>query len=537
MANQQGFSLSEGGGGVEKLLAHYNREKLWHERADGTRELRYAHYHNLTQRGTVQAYNHSEIDPERTALNYNLAPEREGGQQAFIERRLGEIYVHKSALKNGLVDWVVTLPDMEQYRGREREFFSESYRALADKYGVENVVSAYVHMDEAQPHMHFAFVPVVPDYKHEQGWKLSRKGVNTCERTLKDGRVKRDTVEFSRQFHAYLDSRICKAMGFERSGVELTEEQREKRKIKKNMDSVPELREAVELLENAEARAVEAENIAKAWKQSADILRGKAQESLHEAKEARESCDALKDELDSLEASKTALEALVEAKTGELGSVSAALEQKIEEMKSVSADLQETSDRLERLRQGESNFTAEIEQLRAEVAALEARPLEPARESVWESAGTLVGGRSLGERERAAADEARRIAGELERATAAEGQCRSEIQFFLEQVPVLDREGDRAERRMSRLEAARDRLEERIRGLEQGISRIVERVRSFSPELPEAVQALVRQFEGRVMTPFELIMRRAEATSAAHSRSREAEQSERAIERGATRGR
>lgn len=29
----------------------------------------------------------SQIDPDKTHLNYNLAPAREGGQKAFIERR------------------------------------------------------------------------------------------------------------------------------------------------------------------------------------------------------------------------------------------------------------------------------------------------------------------------------------------------------------------------------------------------------------------------------------------------------------------
>ena len=42
------------------------------------------------------------------------------------------------------------------------------------------MVSAYVHMDEVTPHMHFAFVPVVED-KKRGGYKLSAKEAVTRE--------------------------------------------------------------------------------------------------------------------------------------------------------------------------------------------------------------------------------------------------------------------------------------------------------------------------------------------------------------------
>ena len=59
----------------------------------------------------------------------------------------------------------------DEYR---EPFFKAAYNFFAEKYGHDNVVSAYVHMDETQPHMHFAFVPVVADRKRD-GWKLSAK--------------------------------------------------------------------------------------------------------------------------------------------------------------------------------------------------------------------------------------------------------------------------------------------------------------------------------------------------------------------------
>lgn len=253
--NQQGFDASGGSGSLSKLFAHYDRTKLLNPE---TGEYEYQRYPSLTVRGSKRSVDYSEIDPARTHLNYNLAADDQKlGQAEFFEKRLGEIHVHKAALKNALVDWVVTLPDMEQYAGREREFFQTVYEAMRDKYGRENVISAYVHMDEKQPHMHFAFVPVTRDEKHPQGWKLSRKAVNICERTVKDkktGRevVKRDTREFSKQAHEWLDQRVCEVMGFEHAGVVLTDEQRKKRTIKENLDGPAELKQAQERLTGLE---------------------------------------------------------------------------------------------------------------------------------------------------------------------------------------------------------------------------------------------------------------------------------------------
>ena len=263
MANQQGFSASEGVGDLAHLLAHYDRTKLYDKHGN----LRIPKYPNLTQRGAEKAVNVSEIDVSRTWLNYNLAPAREGGQAAFIERRLGEIYCHKTALKNAIVDWVVTLPDMAQYEGREAEFFRACYEYLAYRYGEQNVVSAYVHMDEQQPHMHFVFVPVVPDLKHAQGFKLSRKAVNTCQQidkktlepVFKNGKPVINTASFSLDLHLNLNAYVEEKMGVPEGGIRLTAEQLEKRTIKENLGSARAVREAQLLADRAEQQARKAE--------------------------------------------------------------------------------------------------------------------------------------------------------------------------------------------------------------------------------------------------------------------------------------
>lgn len=151
------------------------------------------HYGRSPDNGVKRS--NENIDPGRTHLNYNLAPDHEGGQVAFLKNRLAQVKVQKRADVNVLCDWVVTLPKEDYTEEQEKEFFSASYQFLEQKYGVENVVSAYVHKDEMQPHLHFAFIPVVPD-RRRGGEKVSAKECITRE----------DLNKFHPDFQAYLDA-------------------------------------------------------------------------------------------------------------------------------------------------------------------------------------------------------------------------------------------------------------------------------------------------------------------------------------------
>lgn len=114
------------------------------------------------KQGNYLKYKNGQIDTSRTHLNYNLAPERQ--QLNFIKERTEELKTLKRKDVNVLCSWIVTAPKTlpEQYN---REFFEQTYKHLVDMYGENNVVSAYVHMDETTPHIHFCFVPVVHDSK------------------------------------------------------------------------------------------------------------------------------------------------------------------------------------------------------------------------------------------------------------------------------------------------------------------------------------------------------------------------------------
>jgi len=133
--------------------------------------------------GEYQQFKNQEIDITRSHLNYNLAPERGGGQLEFIRQRTSEVRCLKRENINVMCSWVITMP--KDFAGVVEvnssgkhiyddgdpdihKFFSEAYKFLNNRYAKgsdRNVISAYVHMDETTPHLHYAFVPVVWDAK------------------------------------------------------------------------------------------------------------------------------------------------------------------------------------------------------------------------------------------------------------------------------------------------------------------------------------------------------------------------------------
>jgi hypothetical protein len=134
----------------------------------------------------------------KTHENYNLAAFQTLPQAEFMNKCLGQLKIFKRDDVKYLCDWTVTLP-----RGMEHEkrrFFDEVFLFLTDKYKQENVVSAYVHKDENQPHMHFAFIPVAMN-KKKNVEKLCSKAV-----------VNRDELL---SFHDELDAHLTKAFGYD----------------------------------------------------------------------------------------------------------------------------------------------------------------------------------------------------------------------------------------------------------------------------------------------------------------------------------
>lgn len=113
--------------------------------------------------GNYIKFTNQNIDLSRTHLNYNLATHQQS-QLDFIKNRCSEVHCLNRQNVNVMCSWCVTQPKdfpMEQ----SRDFFEQTYKFLENRYGKDNVISAYVHMDETTPHMHFAFVPITMDRK------------------------------------------------------------------------------------------------------------------------------------------------------------------------------------------------------------------------------------------------------------------------------------------------------------------------------------------------------------------------------------
>lgn len=122
------------------------------------------------ENGEYVKFHNQDIDPARTHLNYNLAPDRNVSQWGFVKQRCEDVYCCKRSDVNVMCSWVITAPKdfLEAHPELEERFFQESYDFLENRYGKDNVISAYVHRDENTPHMHFAFVPVTHDKKKQR---------------------------------------------------------------------------------------------------------------------------------------------------------------------------------------------------------------------------------------------------------------------------------------------------------------------------------------------------------------------------------
>lgn len=109
-----------------------------------------------------EGHSNEDIDITRTHLNYNLAEQIQPLRHSeFMQKRLSEVKYIKRADVNVMASWCVTLP--KDFQGDERAFFESAFNFMAEKYGKQNIISAYVHMDETTPHLHFKFMPIVTD--------------------------------------------------------------------------------------------------------------------------------------------------------------------------------------------------------------------------------------------------------------------------------------------------------------------------------------------------------------------------------------
>lgn len=133
----------------------------------------------------------------KTRKNYNLAADLQPLPQAeFMKKRISEVkHINRADVVTS-VDWVVTLPE-DVHKKDERAFFEASFDFLCNRYGSQNVISAYVHNDEVTPHLHFAFVPV----------QMTKAGEKLCAKNVV-------TQKDLKSFHGDLSKFVEKRLGY-----------------------------------------------------------------------------------------------------------------------------------------------------------------------------------------------------------------------------------------------------------------------------------------------------------------------------------
>lgn len=133
----------------------------------------FTHY----RRGATH-YSNSDVDMSKTMYNYSLGPIREKTDKDYLLELLNKV---DHANRRDLVvmaDWVIDAPadlNKEDYD----DFFKLAYAFCSDRYGKlagfsnqeDVVLSAYVHMDETTPHLHFSFAPIIMDNKGKQRFR------------------------------------------------------------------------------------------------------------------------------------------------------------------------------------------------------------------------------------------------------------------------------------------------------------------------------------------------------------------------------
>jgi hypothetical protein len=196
------------------------------------------------ENGEYIKFGSPDIDLSKTHLNYNLGPKHMNGQGGFVRERCSEVKMQKRADVNVMCSWVVTAPSGIKNNDEEREkFFRETYNFLSDRYGKDNVISAYVHMDEITPHMHFAFVPVVEDKKK-----------NILKVSAKEAVTKKDLEMFHQHFSKYMENIFGRDIGV------LNEATKEGNKSIKELKSGTAKKELDEIKQQAEEIKAESEN-------------------------------------------------------------------------------------------------------------------------------------------------------------------------------------------------------------------------------------------------------------------------------------
>lgn len=165
-----------------------------------------------------------DIDPERECKNYSLAPDRGMSSYDYFLKRKSELYCYKRADVKVMAGWIVTVP-RELTPEEHSTFFQCTHDFLVTRYGEENCIQSIVHNDESgQPHLHFLFIPVVPDKKHGGEKICANNRINAKE--LRNFHPDLQKYIQNNGIHASVKSGITAAQGGNRSVWEMKQERK-----------------------------------------------------------------------------------------------------------------------------------------------------------------------------------------------------------------------------------------------------------------------------------------------------------------------
>lgn len=163
-----------------------------------------------------------DIDPTRKNQNYALTPDRGMSSYDYFKKRKAELYCYSRDDVKVMAGWIVTAPK-DLPSDQLESFFKNTYDFLVERYGEENCVQAIVHNDESgQPHLHYCFIPAVPDTKHG-GHKICANDVLN-RKELRNFHPDLHKHLKANGIHANIQSGITDAQGGNRTVSQLKQE-------------------------------------------------------------------------------------------------------------------------------------------------------------------------------------------------------------------------------------------------------------------------------------------------------------------------
>lgn len=146
-------------------------------------DLKGIQIHN--QREKLKQSSNTEIDSEKTHLNFDLVNESKTDYSEHINQIIKDNVVTKRAIRKDAVkvaEFLVT-SDTDFFNGltfeQTRDYFEKSLEFIKENYG-KTIAYATVHLDEKTPHMHVGFVPITEDHRLAAKEFFGKKKPNAC---------------------------------------------------------------------------------------------------------------------------------------------------------------------------------------------------------------------------------------------------------------------------------------------------------------------------------------------------------------------